>query len=278
MTQRRFVQCDVFSSVATKGNGLAVVVDGAGLADDQMQSFALWTNLAETTFLLPPSNNDADYRVRIFTPKKEMQFAGHPTLGSCAAWLHCGGRPATRGVVRQECDMGIVKIDARTRPLAFAAPPTAVAPLQQTERERILTALDIPPDLVIDSAQLSNGSDWHVLELANAADVLRIDASRTPFPAFKGVGLIGAHPPGSPCAYEVRNVSPSSGMEEDPITGSLNAAIAQWKCGAGRWAKEVVIAQGTQIGRKGRVFVRPEKDAIWIGGDVQILIDGTLEL
>ena len=164
MISRRFVQCDVFSTVAAKGNGLAVVVDGDGLSDADMQAFAAWTNLAETTFLMPPHDAAADYKVRIFTPAREMLFAGHPTLGSCAAWLHTGGRPKTNGVVRQECGVGVVDIDVSGARPAFAAPATSVAPLADDKRNAILQALDIAPDRVVRCAELSNGPVWQSVE------------------------------------------------------------------------------------------------------------------
>lgn len=278
MITRRFIQCDVFSSVPTKGNGLAVVVDGEGLSDADMQSFAAWTNLAETTFLMPPSDAAADYKVRIFTPAREMLFAGHPTLGSCASWLHTGGQPKTNGIVRQECGVGLVDIDTSGATPAFAAPGTKVDDLADNKRNAILTALDIAPDRVVRAAELDNGPVWQVLELASADDVLAADSSRIRYPEFVGVGLIGAHGAGSPCQYEVRMLGASSGMSEDPITGSLNAAIARWMYGAGVWSNAVTIAQGNRIGRHGRVHVRNETGSVWIGGETHILIEGTLRL
>jgi PhzF family phenazine biosynthesis protein len=280
MRQRRFIQCDVFSSVHARGNGLAVVADGEGLSDEEMQGFAAWTNLAETTFLLPPTTGEADYKVRIFTPSREMPFAGHPTLGSCASWRHLGGRPRTAGVVRQECGVGIVDIDVGGAVSAFAAPTTTVASLPAAMREAIVGALGLPPDRVVRTAQLSNGPVWQVLELVSADDVLAVDASRLRYPEFASVGLIGPHAPGSECQFEVRMLAPSSGMLEDPITGSLNAAIAQWMYGAGGWHAPVTVAQGTRIGREGRVFIRrDERDGkVWIGGETRILIEGTLAL
>ena len=278
MISRRFVQCDVFSTVAAKGNGLAVVVDGDGLSDADMQAFAAWTNLAETTFLMPPHDAAADYKVRIFTPAREMLFAGHPTLGSCAAWLHTGGRPKTNGVVRQECGVGVVDIDVSGARPAFAAPATSVAPLADDKRNAILQALDIAPDRVVRCAELSNGPVWQVFELASADDVLTADSSKIRYPAFVGVGLIGAHRPGGACHYEVRMLGASSGMSEDPITGSLNAAIARWMYGADVWRDAVTIAQGTCIGRQGRVYVHNDTGTVWIGGETRILIEGTLQL
>jgi PhzF family phenazine biosynthesis protein len=280
MRKRRFMQCDVFTSVPTKGNGLAVVIDGDGLSDRQMQDFAAWTNLAETTFLLPPTTDEADYKVRIFTPKREMPFAGHPTLGSCAAWLRGGGQSRTKGVVKQECGVGIVDIDVTGAVPAFAAPNTTVAPLPPEKLEAIISASGLAKDRILQTAQLANGPVWQVLELKSAADVLAADSSKVRYPEFVGVGLIGAHPPGSECQFEVRNIAPSSGMSEDPITGSLNAAIARWMYEAGRWRDPVIVAQGTCIGREGRLFIRRDDKTgtVWVGGETSILIEGMLTL
>lgn len=281
MRTRRFIQCDVFTSTPTRGNGLAVVVDGEGLSDEAFQAFAAWTNLAETTFLLPPTEASADYRVKIYTPTREMLFAGHPTLGSCAAWLHTGGRPKESGVVRQECGVGIVDIDISTKPPAFVAPPTTVEPLPTETLQSIVDALDIRPDAIVRTARLDNGPQWQVLELASANDVLAVDASRVRWPAFQAIGLIGPHSPGGQCQYEVRMLAPSSGMSEDPITGSLNAAIACWMASEGRLQHDVVVAQGTRIDRHGRVYIRPDSQrtgGVLIGGETQILIEGTLSL
>ncbi len=279
MRQRRFIQCDVFTSTPTKGNGLAVVVDGEGLTDTQMQAFAAWTNLAETTFLLPPTKPEADYKVRIFTPAREMLFAGHPTLGSCASWLRSGGKSKTTGAVKQECGVGIVTIDISGEVPAFATPDTAVAPLPPDKLAAITSALGISADRIVRTALLSNGPVWHALELASAADVLAVDSSKVRYPAFIGIGLIGAHPAGSPIAYEARMLAPSSGMSEDPITGSFNAAAAKWMYGAGHWQAPLVVAQGTRIGREGRVHIRrDEAGTVWIGGQTCIMIEGTLTL
>ena len=280
MVSRRFVQCDVFTSVPTKGNGLAVVIDGEGLSDEAMQGFAAWTNLAETTFLMSPTATEADYKVRIFTPAREMLFAGHPTLGSCAAWLRSGGRPKIQSVVKQECGVGIVDIDLSGRIPAFAAPKTTVAPLPDDKLKAIMSALGLTPDRILRTAQLSNGPVWQVIELASAADVLAADSTKLRYPEFLGVGLIGAHAAGSECDYEVRMLGASSGMSEDPITGSLNAAIARWKYGSGEWQRPLTVAQGTCIGRSGRVSIRYDStaDTVWIGGQTCFLIEGTLSL
>ncbi len=279
MRQRRFVQIDVFSPQPTRGNGLAVVVDAQGLCDEQMQRFASWTNLAETSYLLPPEDPAADYRLRIFTPNQELPFAGHPTLGSCAAWLHCGGQPRRPGRVVQECGVGLVEIECGSEQLAFAAPPTSCAPLSEEDERRLIEALSIDPAKVLRSASLDNGPTWQVLELDSAGAVLSVDATRVRWPDFTPIGLIGRHSSAVDCDCEVRMLAPSTGMLEDPITGSLNAAIASWMAQEGRLDRELVIAQGSVIGRHGRVYVRTEADGrILIGGDTRVLIDGQLSL
>jgi PhzF family phenazine biosynthesis protein len=279
--QRRFVQCDVFTSEPTRGNGLAVVVDGEGLSVSDMQAFAAWTNLAETTFLLPPEDARADYKVRIFTPVHEMPFAGHPTLGSCAAWLRTGGVPVEAGIVRQECAVGIVEIETERTAPAFVAPPTRIGPLPDGALEQIAAAFAIAPDRVVRSALLDNGPVWHVLELKTADDVLAVDTTNVHWPDAHATGLIGLHGTGSDCDYEVRMLCADSTNGEDPITGSLNAAIARWMHEEGRLTRDLKIAQGTRIGRVGRVHIgaaRDGSDRVTIGGETQILIEGTLEL
>jgi len=279
MQKRRFIQCDVFSSVPTKGNGLAVVIDGDGLSDIQMQEFAAWTNLAETTFLLAPTTSNADYKVRIFTPSREMPFAGHPTLGSCAAWLHSGGVPKESRIVKQECGVGIVEIDMTGTEPAFVAPPTKIISLEKEARLAIITALKIDQKNIVQSVKLDNGPIWQVLELASADDVLGVDASLVSYPEFCAIGLIGAHKEGAKSDYEVRMLAPSSGMSEDPITGSLNSALACWLFENGRLQKDLVISQGTKINRHGRVHIGLDVNGrILIGGNVQILIEGVLTL
>lgn len=281
MPQRRFIQTDVFSSNPTFGNGLAVVVDGDGLTTAQMQAFAAWTNLAETTFLLPPTDPAADYRVRIFTTQKEMLFAGHPTLGSCMAWLHNGNRPATEGLVRQECAIGIVDIDISGDHPAFVSPPTKSAPMPEAEQTRLIAAMGIDASQVKTAVVLDNGPIWNLFELRSAADVLAVDASRVRWPEHQGLSLFGAHPAGAECQFEARNIAPSSGMIEDPITGSLNAAIACWLLSENRLPDAATSAQGTNIGRTGRVFYRKSAaypGKVLIGGAVNVLIDGTLDL
>lgn len=278
---RPFIQCDVFTGTPTRGNALAVVLDGTGLSDEEMSAFAAWTNLAETTFVLPPEDPVADYRLRIFTPGREMPFAGHPTLGSCAAWLHVGGTPKQRGVVRQECGVGLVDIQLENEVPAFVAPPTQIDAMQKDEQQRITTKLDINPQKILAAATLDNGPVWKVFELATAEDVLNVDSSRVQWPDENGIGLIGAHPANSECDYEVRMLAPSSGMGEDPITGSLNSALAHWFESRNQLPDKMIVAQGTTIGRFGRVYVSRDStgsNRILIGGHSHILIEGTVQL
>ena len=280
MQTRRFIQCDVFTPTPTLGNALAVVVDGGGLSEREMQRLAAWTNLAETTFILPPLDAEADYSLRIFTPVREMPFAGHPTLGSCAAWLHCGGKPKLATNVRQECGIGIVEIDIGNPALpAFTAPPTQIRPLPDENLKAICGELEISPEKVLHTAELDNGPVFQVLQLDSAESVLALDSSRLRWPAFSSVGFIGAHPPGAECQYEVRHLAPSSGMSEDPITGSLNSALAHWLQSQGRLPRAVTVAQGTSIGRHGRVAIDPiDQHNVKIGGQTHILIDGEISL
>lgn len=277
--KRRFIQCDVFSKVSTRGNGLAVVLDGEGLSDETMQRFAAWTNLAETTFLLPPEDPAADYRLRIFTTTRELPFAGHPTLGSCAAWMRAGGEPKEAGTVRQECGVGLVEIDLSGSVPAFVAPPTKVEPLAPERLAEALAALHIDPADVVRSARLTNGPVWDAIELRSADAVLRADASGSSFPAERAIGLIGPHAAGSEADVEVRMLDIGSNVKEDPITGSLNAALACWMRDQGRLDRPYIAAQGTVIGRLGRVYVRPAPAGrVMIGGETTILIEGSLEL
>ena len=281
MPKRRFVQCDVFTEKPARGNGLAVVVDSEGLTDTDMQAFAAWTNLAETTFLLPPQDNKADYRVRIFTPNREMPFAGHPTLGSCAAWLHTGGQPKQSGQVWQECEIGLVEIDNSGDVPGFIAPPTEIKALDRASRSRIVQAMGIDESAIVSSAYLKNGPAWEAFELDSAARVLEIDSAVVSWPEFDSIGLIGAYPAGAECDYEVRMLAPSSGMSEDPITGSLNAALACWLRDREKLSRSIIVSQGTRINREGRVFITPDQnnpDRILIGGKTQILIEGTVDI
>ncbi len=275
--RRRFIQCDVFSPLAAQGNGLAVVLDGEGLSEEEMARFARWTNLAETTFLLPPTEPAADYRLRIFTTTRELPFAGHPTLGSCMSWLHAGGVPKEPGLVRQECAVGVVEVDVAGARPAFVAPPTRIEPLAPDRLESAARALRIDPADILRSALLTNGPVWEFLELRDADCVVRADASGASFPEERAIGLLGTYPTGSEVDAEVRMIDIWHGVKEDPITGSLNAAIACWLKAEGRLTQPYVAAQGRCIARHGRVHVAPRGQDILIGGDVSILIEGVLD-
>jgi len=278
---RRFSHVDVFTREPLLGNGLAVVVDAEDLTDATMAAFARWTNQSETTFLLPPTDPGADYRVRIFTPGTELPFAGHPTLGSCAVWLDNGGVPATPGIVVQECGAGLVRIrrgsDQDGDRFAFAAPPLLRSgPADAAVRRVVAESLRLPEDALRAVQWVDNGPGWVAALLADADAVL---AARPRFTELD-LGLVGLHPPGSPQAIEVRGFFPKDGaFVEDPVTGSLNASVAQWLLGSGRLTAPYVAAQGTAIGRAGRIHVRQDDDGrIWVGGDTVTCVEGHLDL
>jgi PhzF family phenazine biosynthesis protein len=275
---RRFAQVDVFTAQPLKGNALAVVIDGAGLSDDEMAAFARWTNLSETTFLLPPTDPAADYRVRIFTPGGELPFAGHPTLGSAHAFLASGGDAKKPGEVVQQCAIGLVRVKRDGARLAFAAPPLKRSgPVGAAEREQVIASLRIAPEALLDLVWCDNGPGWMAARLPDAASVLALQPD---FVAMQGLklGVVGAHPAGGECQFEVRAFVPDLGIPEDPVTGSLNAGLALWLQEAGLAGDRYVAAQGAALGRAGRVHVVRDADATWIGGDVTPLIHGQVRL
>ena len=276
---RRFVQVDVFTATPLKGNPLAVVVDAAGLSDDDMAAFARWTNLSETTFLLPPTDPAADYRVRIFTPGGELPFAGHPTLGSAHAFLASGGDVKKPGEVVQQCAIGLVRVKRDGGRLAFAAPPLRRSgPVAEAAlRAQVIASLRIAPQALLDLVWVDNGPGWMAARLPDAAAVLALQPD---FVAMQGLklGVVGAHPAGSDCQFEVRAFVPDLGVPEDPVTGSLNAGLALWLQAAGLAGETYVAAQGAALGRAGRVHVKRDAQATWIGGDVTPLIHGQVRL
>ena len=277
--RRRFHQVDVFTAVPLKGNPLAVVHAAQGLSDAEMAAFARWTNLSETTFLLPPEHPQADYRVRIFTPGGELPFAGHPTLGSCWAWLAAGGQPQRGDVVVQECGVGLVRVKRDGKRLAFAAPPLRRAgPLEPELLQRITAALGLRAADVLGHQWVDNGPGWCALMLRSAAEVLAVKPDWAVLGDVK-LGLVGAQPAGHDARFEVRAFVPGLGVPEDPVTGSLNAGLAQWLVGAGLAPPAYVAAQGTALGRDGRVYVqRDEAGDLWIGGEVAAVIEGEVAL
>lgn len=296
MPLRPFKQVDVFTAVPYRGNPLAVVLDGAGLSTAEMQHFTNWTNLSEATFLLPPTVPGADYKVRIFCPGRELPFAGHPTLGSCHAWLEAGGRPKGEHVV-QECGVGLVRLRKDPGPgpgqaagrLAFAAPPLRKGgPLDEAEVALIARGLGIARNDIVAHAWCDNGPNWRGVMLASAEQVLALKPDAAILAGLdvgvvgpRGkVGVVGSRAAGDDCAFEVRAFFPgNNGMAEDPVTGSLNAALAQWLIGAGLAPQQYVASQGTALGRAGRVHVeRDGAGEIWIGGASVTCIDGRVAL
>lgn len=275
-SQHRFSQVDVFCGIAHGGNPVAVVHDAGNLSDGQMAAFARWTNLSETTFLLPAETPGADYRLRIFTPGGELPFAGHPTLGSCHAWLEAGGAAQNSDAVIQECVVGLVELRRLDGRLAFAAPPLRRSgPLEPEVLEHALTGSGISMDRVLDHQWVDNGPGWCALLLKTAEDVLAVEPD---FARLRGLnlGLVGAHGADSEADFEVRAFVPDLGVPEDPVTGSLNASIGQWLTAAGIAPQRYVAAQGTVLGRQGRVFVQVEAGALWVGGDTNTSISGSV--
>jgi len=279
MTQtRRYSELDVFTATPLLGNPLAVVHDGRGLSDAQTAAFARWTNLSETVFLLPPTHAEADYHVRIFTPERELPFAGHPTVGSCHAWLSAGGRPRNEGVVIQQCGVGLVRVRRDGARLAFAAPPLKRSgPLEPELLARIVAALGLQADEVVDHQWVDNGPGWCALRLNSAARALQL---KPDYVQLRGLslGVVAPHPPGSDAQFEVRALIGHGPGYEDPVTGSLNASLAQWLIGAGVAPALYVAAQGAALKRAGRVHVQRVGADIWIGGDVCEVVAGTVIL
>lgn len=274
--QHRFHQVDVFTDTPYKGNPLAVVHDAQSLSDAQMASFANWTNLSETTFLLPPADPAADYRVRIFTPGGELPFAGHPTLGSCAAWLQAGGAPRQNGMVVQECGVGLVRIRRSGTRLAFAAPPLRRSgPLDDASLQQIQRALGLAGSELVAHQWVDNGPGWCALMLRSAERVLAVQPDFAALGDFR-VGLAAPQPAGTDTDYEVRVFVPSLGVPEDPVTGSLNAGLAQWLIGTGSAPDNYTVRQGSALGRAGKVFIERIGDDIWVGGEVVGCIEGTV--
>ncbi|MBA8735675.1 PhzF family phenazine biosynthesis protein [Chromobacterium violaceum] len=275
-----FKQVDVFSSTPLKGNPVAVVFDADGLDDRQMALFANWTNLSETTFILQPRDPRADYRLRIFTTLEELPFAGHPTLGSCHAWLESGGMPQGEDVI-QECEVGLVRIRRQEGQLAFLAPPLLRSgPVAAELLERVRLGLRLAPGEIVDAQWVDNGAGWLAVMLAKRQQVLDLQPD---YPALSGlaVGVIAPCDPqhdDSDAQFEVRAFIAGDGMPEDPATGSLNAGIAQWLLAAGMAPARYRVSQGLSMGRAGRIEVEQVGDDVWIGGNAVSCIEGRLTL
>jgi PhzF family phenazine biosynthesis protein len=275
----RFSQVDVFTDEFMVGNPVAVVHDADDVSADEMAAFARWTNLSETTFLLSPTVSGADYRLRIFTPQRELPFAGHPTLGSATAWLAAGGVPAVGSQVVQQCAVGNVRIRRSGKRLAFAAPPLVRGgPVDQADVDQLTGALHLTDDQLVAAQWADNGPGWVVLLVTDASTVLAIEPDFAAFGKFTSVGVIGPYPAGSDVDFEVRAFAPTLGVGEDPVTGSLNAAIAQWLIPAGLAASSYTASQGTRLRRRGRVYLEQSENDIWVGGDTVIGVSGTVAL
>lgn len=277
---RRWRQVDVFGAAPLGGNPVAVVLDADGLPTEQMQALARWTNLSETTFVLPATDPGADYRVRIFTPVTELPFAGHPTLGTAHAWLEAAGRASTGTEVVQQCGAGLVRLRAVDGRLAFAGPALVRSgAVEQAVLDEVRVALGLGPQEVLDAAWVDNGPGWMALWLADAQAVLAV----RPGPlGERYVGVVGPRPPGDRAQLEVRAFFPTAaGTAEDPVTGSLNASLATWLTATGRVRLPYVAAQGTALGRHGRVYLTADPDdpeLVWVGGDTVTVLAGTLAL
>lgn len=292
---RRFAQVDVFSAVPFHGNPVAVIVDADGLDEEQMARIANWTNLSETTFILPPDDPTADYRLRIFTPHRELPFAGHPTLGSAAAWLDAGGAPKHEDRIVQECGAGLVDIRRSPRrggptdpagptdptggsseTLAFAAPDRLRSgPLDDAYVDQIAAALGVDRAEILGHQWADNGPGWAAVRLSSADQVLALTPDFSAIPDAK-LGVLGAHPDGAEHEYEIRAFVPGVGVAEDPVTGSLNASVAQWLIGENLAPNSYTATQGTALGRSGVISITAEDDEIWVGGDTSICIRGTV--
>ena len=268
---------DVFGQSPCSGNPLPVIVAADALSAEEMQRITRWFGHSETAFLLSPTDPAADYRVRIFTLDRELPFAGHPTLGACHAWLASGGTPRHDQAIVQQCGAGLIDLRRSGDELAFAAPPLLRSgPVDQADIARIATFLSIDPSAILDSQWVDNGPGWVAIMLGSADEVLAL----TPPPSWPErieLGVVGAHPPGHAAAYEVRSFFSGANREiiEDPITGSLNASLAQWLIGSGRFAAPYLATQGTALGRHGRVSIDRDGDRIWVGGHTVSIATGS---
>jgi len=308
MKTRAFKQVDVFTAQPYFGNPLAVVLDGSGLDDAAMQRFAQWTHLSETTFVLPPTEVSADYRVRIFTPGGELPFAGHPTLGTCHAWLEAGGVPKRKDVIVQQCAVGLVQIRRDGARRAFAAPPLKRSAPSPVVLAQVAAALGLKAQHIIAAQILDNGPVWLGLLLDSADTVLQLEPDHLALKKYGlKVGVAGAHAaqeaplliaranrearafptrehgaPAETADFEVRAFAAPIGINEDPVTGSLNASLAQWLMAEGHAPDNYTVAQGTCLDRAGRVHLARETMAgttvVWVGGESVTCIDGSVTL
>jgi PhzF family phenazine biosynthesis protein len=274
---RPFQLVDVFGVEPFTGNPLGVVADAEGLTTDEMQAITRWLNLSETAFLLAPTEPDADYRVRIFTLSHELPFAGHPTLGSCHAWLEAGGKPKRADVIIQQCGAGLVEVQREGGQFAFAAPPLIRDGVPtEVEIADVAEVLGIDRTAIVDARWVDNGPGWIGVMLASAAEVLALEPARS-YRRRIDIGVVGPHAPGGHAAFELRAIfsDDSGSLREDPATGSLNASVGQWLFASGRVTDRYVAAQGTRLGRKGRISVSQDAAGqVWVGGHTVTLFRG----
>ena len=291
---RAFRQIDVFTDQPYRGNPVAVVLDAGGLSPEQMQEFATWTNLSETTFVTSPTDPTADYKVRIFTTTVELPFAGHPTIGTCHAWLEAGGAPKSDGAIVQECGAGLISLRRSGERIAFAAPPTIRSgPVAEADLESVCRVLRIGRSDIVDAQWADNGPGWLAVLLADSAAVLELEPDFSAVDSYD-IGVVGPAPLGvvgpskigvagerseGEHAIEVRAFFRSGGQAvEDPVTGSLNASLAQWLLATGRLTAPYIAAQGTAIGRAGRVHIEQSDGEVWVGGDAVTAIKGSVAI
>ncbi|WP_274919503.1 PhzF family phenazine biosynthesis protein [Streptomyces sp. WZ-12] len=275
---RSFAQVDVFAETPYLGNPVAVVLNGDGLSDEDMARLATWTNLSETTFVVPPESGEADYALRIFTPGGEIPFAGHPTLGSAHAWLEAGGVPKSPGKLTQECRLGLVDVRRSGTSLSFRAPdPRQVGPLDPSHLDRIARGLRISREQITAHQWVDNGPGWAAVQLSSAEEVLALRPDARHMNDLM-LGVVGAYPEGSQLCFEVRAFGAPAGVREDPVTGSLNASIAQWLIGNGTAPRSYKVGQGTRLGRQGVLTVEAHGEEVWIGGNSITCLRGTIHL
>ncbi|MEU1408694.1 PhzF family phenazine biosynthesis protein [Streptomyces sp. NPDC005728] len=276
---RSFVQVDVFSTLPYRGNPVAVVLDGTDLSDEDMQRLARWTNLSETTFVLPPTVPEADYRLRIFTPEAELPFAGHPTLGSARAWLDDGGTPQHADRIVQECAAGLVTVRRGEDTLSFAAPPRVRdGALDDAYLDQVVAAFGITRERVLAHQWVDNGPGWAVVRLATAEEVLALEPDLSLIPTAM-VGAIGAHPEGGEHHFELRTFAPGAGVAEDPACGSMNAGVGQWLTASGAAPSSYRVSQGARLGRAASIEITADMDGtVWVSGAATVCIRGIITL
>jgi PhzF family phenazine biosynthesis protein len=278
--KRPFQIVDVFHDQPLTGNGLAVVFEAEELSTEKMLQITRWLNLSETTFLVPATQSEADYHVRIFTPDRELPFAGHPTLGTCHAWLAAGGRPKRAAEIVQQCGAGLIPLRRIDGKLAFAAPPLIRSgPVAEEKLEETARVLRIERPQIVDAQWVDNGPGWVGILLASADEVLKLNPALDQ-PRRVDIGVVGAYPADSPLQFELRAffTDHTGSLREDPVTGSLNASIAQWLLGSGKTKAPYIASQGTRLGCSGRIFITQDAKGVWVGGHTTTLFEGECKI